>query len=44
MILDLEGKFVMSEEAGPVQPTVPASENIALDEAMEYGSPWLPSS
>lgn len=35
MILDLEGKFVMSEEVGPVQPAAPASENIALDEAME---------
>ncbi|HEM3702388.1 TPA: Holliday junction branch migration protein RuvA [Streptococcus suis] len=35
MILDLEGKFVMSEEAGPVQPVAPASENVALDEAME---------
>ncbi|HEL1769631.1 Holliday junction branch migration protein RuvA [Streptococcus suis] len=35
MILDLEGKFVMNEEAGPVQPVAPASENIALDEAME---------
>lgn len=35
MILDLEGKFVMSEEVGPVQPVAPASENIALDEAME---------
>ncbi|MBM7314433.1 Holliday junction branch migration protein RuvA [Streptococcus suis] len=35
MILDLESKFVMSEEAGPVQPVAPASENIALDEAME---------
>ncbi|CYW27241.1 TPA: Holliday junction branch migration protein RuvA [Streptococcus suis] len=35
MILDLEGKFVMSEEASPVQPVAPSSENIALDEAME---------
>lgn len=35
MILDLEGKFVMSEEASPVQPTALASENVALDEAME---------
>ncbi|HEL1584273.1 TPA: Holliday junction branch migration protein RuvA [Streptococcus suis] len=35
MILDLAGKFVMSEEAGPVQQVAPASENIALDEAME---------
>ncbi|WP_105125515.1 Holliday junction branch migration protein RuvA [Streptococcus suis] len=35
MILDLEGKFVMSEETGPVQPVAPASENVALDEAME---------
>ncbi|HEM5491470.1 TPA: Holliday junction branch migration protein RuvA [Streptococcus suis] len=35
MILDLEGKFVMSEEASPVQPTAPTSENVALDEAME---------
>lgn len=35
MILDLEGKFVMSEEPGPVQPAAPASENVALDEAME---------
>ncbi|MDW8719972.1 Holliday junction branch migration protein RuvA [Streptococcus suis] len=35
MILDLEGKFVMSEEVGPVQPEATASENIALDEAME---------
>lgn len=35
MILDLEGKFVMSEESGPVQPVAPASENVALDEAME---------
>ncbi|HFU4463433.1 TPA: Holliday junction branch migration protein RuvA [Streptococcus suis] len=35
MILDLEGKFVMSEEVGPVQEVVPSSENIALDEAME---------
>lgn len=35
MILDLEGKFVMSEEADPVQQVAPSSENIALDEAME---------
>ncbi|HEM3669844.1 TPA: Holliday junction branch migration protein RuvA [Streptococcus suis] len=35
MILDLEGKFVMSEEAAPVQPVAPSSENIALEEAME---------
>ncbi|HGF1449830.1 Holliday junction branch migration protein RuvA [Streptococcus suis] len=35
MILDLEGKLVMSEEAGPVQQVAPSSENIALDEAME---------
>lgn len=35
MILDLEGKFVMNEEAGPVQPEALASENVALDEAME---------
>ncbi|HEL9634556.1 TPA: Holliday junction branch migration protein RuvA [Streptococcus suis] len=35
MILDLEGKFVMSEEASPVQPVALASENVALDEAME---------
>lgn len=35
MILDLEGKFVMSEGAGPVQEVAPSSENIALDEAME---------
>ncbi|TQE86991.1 Holliday junction branch migration protein RuvA [Streptococcus suis] len=35
MILDLEGKFVMSEEVGPVQQEVPTSENVALDEAME---------
>lgn len=35
MILDLEGKFVMSEETGPVQQVAPSSENIALDEAME---------
>ncbi|WP_029186631.1 Holliday junction branch migration protein RuvA [Streptococcus suis] len=35
MILDLEGKFVMSEEASPVQQVAPSSENIALDEAME---------
>ena len=35
MILDLEGKFVMSEEAGPVQQVAPSSENIALEEAME---------
>ncbi|MFM0599934.1 Holliday junction branch migration protein RuvA [Streptococcus suis] len=35
MILDLEGKFVMSEEASPVQEVAPSSENIALDEAME---------
>ncbi|CYW96609.1 Holliday junction branch migration protein RuvA [Streptococcus suis] len=35
MILDLEGKFVMSEEVGPVQQVAPSSENIALDEAME---------
>ncbi|NQM31217.1 Holliday junction branch migration protein RuvA [Streptococcus suis] len=35
MILDLEGKFVMSEEADPVQQIAPSSENIALEEAME---------
>ncbi|MDG3146202.1 Holliday junction branch migration protein RuvA [Streptococcus suis] len=35
MILDLEGKFVMNEEAGPVQQVAPSSENIALEEAME---------
>ncbi|WP_313175775.1 Holliday junction branch migration protein RuvA [Streptococcus parasuis] len=35
MILDLEGKFVMSEEASPVQQVAPSSENIALEEAME---------
>ncbi|MFX3693318.1 RuvA C-terminal domain-containing protein, partial [Streptococcus suis] len=35
MILDMEGNFVMSEEAGPVQKLAPSSENIALDEAME---------
>ncbi|HFI0640647.1 TPA: Holliday junction branch migration protein RuvA [Streptococcus suis] len=35
MILDLEGKFVISEEAAPVQPVAPSSENIALEEAME---------
>ncbi|NQI73751.1 Holliday junction branch migration protein RuvA [Streptococcus suis] len=35
MILDLEGKFVMSEEVGPVQQVAPSSENIALEEAME---------
>ncbi|MCK4024297.1 Holliday junction branch migration protein RuvA [Streptococcus suis] len=35
MILDLEGKFVMSEEAGSVQQVAPSSENIALEEAME---------
>ncbi|BCP58746.1 Holliday junction branch migration protein RuvA [Streptococcus parasuis] len=35
MILDLEGKFVMSEEASPVQQIAPSSENIALEEAME---------
>ncbi|HEM3683674.1 TPA: Holliday junction branch migration protein RuvA [Streptococcus suis] len=35
MILDLEGKFVMSEEIGPVQPVASTSENVALDEAME---------
>ncbi|BBA91730.1 Holliday junction branch migration protein RuvA [Streptococcus ruminantium] len=35
MILDLEGKFVMSEEMRPAQPTVAVNENIALEEAME---------
>ena len=35
MILDLEGKFVMREEAGPVQQVAPSSENIALEDAME---------
>lgn len=35
MILDLEGKFVIGEEAGPVQPTTVTSENLALEEAME---------
>ncbi|NQI97919.1 Holliday junction branch migration protein RuvA [Streptococcus suis] len=35
MILDLEGKFVMSEEAGSVQQVAQSSENIALEEAME---------
>ncbi|HFU3803667.1 TPA: Holliday junction branch migration protein RuvA [Streptococcus suis] len=35
MILDLEGKFVMSEEASPVQQVALSSENIALEEAME---------
>ncbi|MDQ8838038.1 helix-hairpin-helix domain-containing protein, partial [Streptococcus ruminantium] len=33
MILDLEGKFVMSEEMRPAQPTVAVNENIALEEA-----------
>ncbi|NQL66118.1 Holliday junction branch migration protein RuvA [Streptococcus suis] len=35
MVLDLEGKFVMSEERGPVERLAPTSENIALEEAME---------
>ncbi|HFR3412068.1 TPA: Holliday junction branch migration protein RuvA [Streptococcus suis] len=35
MVLDLEGKFVTSEETGPVETSAPTSENIALDEAME---------
>lgn len=35
MVLDLEGKFVMSEEMRPAQPTVAVNENIALEEAME---------
>ncbi|WP_155997042.1 Holliday junction branch migration protein RuvA [Streptococcus ruminantium] len=35
MILDLEGKFVMSEEMRTAQPTVAVNENIALEEAME---------
>ncbi|MGV3088801.1 Holliday junction branch migration protein RuvA [Streptococcus suis] len=35
MVLDLEGRFVMSEETGPVETSAPTSENIALDEAME---------
>lgn len=35
MILDLEGKFVMSEEMRPAQQTVAVNENIALEEAME---------
>lgn len=35
MILDLEGKFVIGEETGPVQPTTVTSENLALEEAME---------
>ncbi len=35
MILDLEGKFVMSEEMRPAQPTVAVNENIALEEAVE---------
>lgn len=35
MILDLEGKFVMSEEASPVQQVALSSDNIALEEAME---------
>lgn len=35
MILDLDDKFVMNEEAGPVQQVAPSSENIALEEAME---------
>lgn len=35
MVLDLEGKFVMSEETGPAEPLVPTSENLALEEAME---------
>lgn len=35
MILDLEGKFVIGEEADPVQPTTATSENLALEEAME---------
>ncbi|WP_156009468.1 Holliday junction branch migration protein RuvA [Streptococcus ruminantium] len=35
MILDLEGKFVMSEEMRPAQLTVAVNENIALEEAME---------
>ncbi|MFI3125038.1 Holliday junction branch migration protein RuvA [Streptococcus suis] len=35
MVLDLEGKFVMSEETGPVETSAPTSENHTLDEAME---------
>ncbi|ASW48841.2 Holliday junction branch migration protein RuvA [Streptococcus suis] len=35
MILDLEGKFVMSEEVSPVQQVALSSDNIALEEAME---------
>lgn len=35
MVLDLEGKFVMSEETGPVETSAPTSENLALEEAME---------
>ncbi len=35
MILDPEGKFVINEEAGPVQQVAPSSDNIALEEAME---------
>ena len=35
MVLDLEGKFVMSEETGPVETSAPTSENHALEEAME---------
>lgn len=35
MVLDLEGRFVMSEETGPVETSAPTSENHALEEAME---------
>lgn len=35
MVLDLEGKFVTSEETGPVETSAPTSENHALEEAME---------
>lgn len=35
MVLDLEGRFVMSEETGPVETSAPTSENHDLEEAME---------
>ncbi len=42
MILDLEGKFVMSEEAGPVQQVAPSSEKYRPRRSHgSHGSFWL---
>ena len=43
MILDLEGKFVMSEEAGPVQQVAPWKCRPRRSHG-SHGSSWLPTS